>query len=53
MDIPVCIFEGEQYKHLYPLVYMHPIYDLRCGIKTIKEKIFDYFKSEKYFLHTR
>jgi len=53
MDIPVCIFEGEQYKLLYPLVYMHPIYDLRCGIRTIKEKIFDYFKSEKYFLHSR
>jgi UDP-N-acetylglucosamine diphosphorylase / glucose-1-phosphate thymidylyltransferase / UDP-N-acetylgalactosamine diphosphorylase / glucosamine-1-phosphate N-acetyltransferase / galactosamine-1-phosphate N-acetyltransferase len=53
MDIPICVFEGEQFKQLLPLVYIRPIYDLRCGIKTIKEKIFDCFETQERYLHCR
>ena len=53
MDIPICIFEGEQFRQLLPLVYTRPIYDLRCGIKTIKEKIISHFQTNNYYLHCR
>ncbi len=35
----VCIFEDPQYVKLLPLVYTRPVYDLRCGILTLRQKI--------------
>jgi UDP-N-acetylglucosamine diphosphorylase/glucosamine-1-phosphate N-acetyltransferase len=35
----VCIFEDPQYVNLLPLVHTRPVYDLRCGILTLREKI--------------
>jgi UDP-N-acetylglucosamine diphosphorylase/glucosamine-1-phosphate N-acetyltransferase len=35
----VCIFEDPQYVNLLPLVYTRPVYDLRCGILTLRQKI--------------
>lgn len=35
----ICIFEDPQYVKLLPLVYTRPVYDLRCGILTLREKI--------------
>ena len=35
----ICIFEDPQYAKLLPLVYTRPVYDLRCGILTLREKI--------------
>jgi UDP-N-acetylglucosamine diphosphorylase/glucosamine-1-phosphate N-acetyltransferase len=35
----LCIFEDEGYAHLLPLTYLRPVYELRCGIHTLKEKI--------------
>ena len=35
----ICIVEDEKFENLLPLVYMRPVYDLRCGILTLKEKI--------------
>ncbi|MBX2991805.1 MAG: GlmU family protein [Bacteroidetes bacterium] len=35
----ICIFEDPQYVNLLPLVYTRPVYDLRCGILTLREKI--------------
>jgi UDP-N-acetylglucosamine diphosphorylase/glucosamine-1-phosphate N-acetyltransferase len=35
----VCIFEDPQYANLLPLTYTRPVYDLRCGILTLREKI--------------
>ncbi len=35
----LCIFEDEGYKNLLPLAYFRPVYDLRCGINTLREKI--------------
>lgn len=39
MSDTVCIFEDPQYVKLLPLVYTRPVYDLRCGILTLREKI--------------
>jgi len=35
----LCIFEDNGYTKLLPLTYLRPVYDLRCGINTIREKI--------------
>lgn len=53
MNYPICIFEDEGYKNFLPLTYFRPIYDLRCGILTIKEKIQKYFGEADYILFTR
>lgn len=39
MPDTICIFEDPQYVKLLPLVYTRPVYDLRCGIFTLREKI--------------
>jgi len=35
----ICIFEDENYSKLLPLTWFHPVFDLRCGINTLFEKI--------------
>jgi UDP-N-acetylglucosamine diphosphorylase / glucose-1-phosphate thymidylyltransferase / UDP-N-acetylgalactosamine diphosphorylase / glucosamine-1-phosphate N-acetyltransferase / galactosamine-1-phosphate N-acetyltransferase len=35
----LCIFEDEHFTRLLPLVYMRPVWDLRCGILTLREKV--------------
>lgn len=35
----ICLFEDPQYVNLLPLAYTRPVYDLRCGIHTLREKI--------------
>ncbi|MGC8594685.1 MAG: GlmU family protein [Candidatus Kryptoniota bacterium] len=37
MDI--YLFEDDGYRKLLPLVYFRPVYDLRCGILTLREKV--------------
>lgn len=49
----ICIYEDETYKNLLPLVYLQPVYDLKCGILNIREKIENYFPGSKLILHSR
>ncbi|MBN2189676.1 MAG: GlmU family protein [Candidatus Aureabacteria bacterium] len=35
----ICIFEDANYVNLLPLVYMRPVYELRCGIDLLMDKI--------------
>ncbi len=49
----ICIFEGMYYERLYPLIYFRPVYDLRCGILTLREKIKYYFPDMPIILHSR
>ena len=35
----VCIFEDKSYLQLLPLVYLKPVYQLRCGMVSLQEKI--------------
>ncbi len=53
MEKGILIFEDEFQNNLNPLTYTRPIYDLRCGILTLKEKIEKRFPDSKIFLHTR
>ncbi len=39
MKPTICLFEDPKYTNLLPLVYTRPVYDLRCGILTLREKI--------------
>jgi UDP-N-acetylglucosamine diphosphorylase/glucosamine-1-phosphate N-acetyltransferase len=49
----ICIFEDEQYLNFEPLVYSRPVYDLVCGINTLREKIVRAFPGEKVVLKCR
>ena len=49
----VCIIEDIYYSKLLPLVYFRPVYDLRCGILTLKEKIQKYYSDIPLSLHCR
>jgi UDP-N-acetylglucosamine diphosphorylase/glucosamine-1-phosphate N-acetyltransferase len=51
--MPICIFEDEQYLNFEPLIYSRPIYDLVCGMNTLKEKITRAFPKEKFVLKCR
>ncbi len=53
MKTAVCIFEDEKYVNFLPLSYTRPVYDLHCGILTLREKIWHYFPSSKFILHSR
>src|SRR3989339_351278 len=49
----ICIVEDNKYENFLPLVYMRPVYDLRCGILTLKEKIKASFPFAEIFLQCR
>jgi UDP-N-acetylglucosamine diphosphorylase/glucosamine-1-phosphate N-acetyltransferase len=49
----ICIFEDEQYLNFEPLIYSRPVFDLVCGITTLKEKIIRAFPKEKVVLKCR
>jgi UDP-N-acetylglucosamine diphosphorylase / glucose-1-phosphate thymidylyltransferase / UDP-N-acetylgalactosamine diphosphorylase / glucosamine-1-phosphate N-acetyltransferase / galactosamine-1-phosphate N-acetyltransferase len=51
--MPICIFEDEQYLNFEPLIYSRPVYDLVCGMTTLKEKIIRAFPKEKVSLKCR
>jgi len=35
----ICIFEDEGYKDLLPLVYARPVFELRCGMTSLRDKL--------------
>lgn len=49
----ICIFEDEKYRKLLPLVYFRPVYELRCGITLLKDKIIRAFSNPTVILHAR
>lgn len=49
----ICIFEDVNYSRLLPLVYFRPVYDLRCGILTLREKISKQYPGVPISLHCR
>jgi UDP-N-acetylglucosamine diphosphorylase/glucosamine-1-phosphate N-acetyltransferase len=49
----ICIFEDEQYLNFEPLIYSRPVFDLVCGMTTLKEKIIRAFPKEKVVLKCR
>lgn len=49
----IVLFEDEDVSTLYPLVYLRPVFDLRCGIYSLKEKIENIFPDARIYLETR
>jgi len=49
----ICIFEDELYRKLLPLAYFRPVYDLKCGITTLREKITRSYSESVAILHMR
>lgn len=39
MSKNICIFEDDRSDNLLPLVYLRPVFELRCGINSLREKI--------------
>ena len=49
----ICIFEDEKYSDFYPLSYTRPVYELVCGINTLREKIIRVSSGANVSLHCR
>lgn len=49
----ICIFEDENYSNLEPLVYSRPVYDLFCGVESLKQRIISSYGNVKVTLHCR
>ena len=49
----IIIYEDEGYRKLLPLTYNRPVFDLRCGINTIREKIIREYNTKKIVLFCR
>jgi UDP-N-acetylglucosamine diphosphorylase/glucosamine-1-phosphate N-acetyltransferase len=49
----ICIFEDEQHINFYPLTYSRPVYDLVCGIYSLRQKITREFPTLKIVFHCR
>jgi len=49
----ICIYEDQNYRKLLPLVYFRPVYDLRCGITSLRGKIQRCFRDAVVILHVR
>ena len=49
----VCIFEDEGYARFFPLTHTRPVYDLVCGVTSLREKIESAFLGFPVMLHCR
>src|SRR5512140_3575260 len=49
----ICIFEDEAWRQLLPLSYTRPVYDLRCGMQSLRQKILRRYPEAHPVLHTR
>jgi len=49
----LCIFEDDTFSNFYPLTYLRPTFQLRCGIFTLMERIVRAFNPENITLICR
>ncbi|MGO9482658.1 MAG: GlmU family protein [Candidatus Kryptoniota bacterium] len=49
----ICLFEDEFYKKLLPLVHFRPVYDLKCGATSLRERIARSFPGQTSIYHVR
>ena len=49
----ICLFEDQFSRNFFPLTYFRPVYDLRCGILTLREKILHYLSASSVSLYVR
>ena len=48
-----CIFEDTHFRNFLPLVYFRPVYDRRCGVLSLRQKIESRLPSGLVALHVR
>ncbi len=49
----ICLFEDQGATRFSPLVYFRPVYNLRCGITSLREKTLHRFPRAGFTLHCR
>jgi len=49
----IAIYEDKKTENFFPLTYLRPVYDLRCGILTLREKIELQFPGAEFILRVR
>jgi len=49
----VCVFEDDRHPDLLPLVYCRPVYELRCGITSLLDKIVRAYPGQRIVLFCR
>ncbi len=49
----LCIFEDNGYAKLLPMAYTRPVYDLKCGMNSLRDKIATAYPGAKLYLHCR
>ncbi len=49
----LCIYEDMGYENLYPAAHLKPVYDLRCGFSSLKDKIIMRYPDLPVILHSR
>jgi len=49
----ICIFEDDHFAQFLPLVHFRPVYSLRCGIFSLKEKILRAYSSANITVQCR
>jgi UDP-N-acetylglucosamine diphosphorylase / glucose-1-phosphate thymidylyltransferase / UDP-N-acetylgalactosamine diphosphorylase / glucosamine-1-phosphate N-acetyltransferase / galactosamine-1-phosphate N-acetyltransferase len=49
----ICIFEDDRAEQFLPLVYLRPVYELRCGMTSLREKIVRAYPRVTTSLHCR
>lgn len=53
MSAQIILFEDEGFKNLFPLTHNRPVYDLRCGVLTLGEKVARYYPGTETAYHCR
>lgn len=53
MSATICIFEDTHYDRLLPLAFFRPVYNLKAGIFSLKEKIIRRYPKATVTLHCR
>ncbi len=53
MQKNICIYEDSSYTQLYPLTLTRPVFDLHCGILSLREKVIHYFSKQQSYLFVR
>jgi len=49
----VCLFEDQGYEALYPLTYLRPTFELRCGLTTLEDKFLSELGMEDIYYAVR
>ena len=49
----ICIFEDDRVVQFLPLVFFRPVFELRCGMLSLQEKIFQAYPRSTVSIHCR